>query len=1030
MECEDINFQALIDTGAEISIISKDKILENKNKFFSKILKTNKIKLTTANGKRIDELNEVLNIEFKINDYVGNHSFILMPCMRVDCILGADFLNQTGAIINFDDKYLQIENEKINFLKKEGEENEIKIVNRINCEEYKPCTQEVVEINENNHQSLLAKLEKIVCPSVYKPIVQKLLRNCEELFNQKTRVTNVYEHHLDVDKNAPFNSKTYPIPYKLRGQVKDEINKMLEEQIIEKSSTNYINPIVIAKKKDNKIRICLDARKINEITKPIYDKPVNIETIIGRLKSDYIYTKLDLKNSFWLIPLAKESRKYTGFSIEGNIYHFKVCPFGLQSSSAALIRALQKILNLYDEFCIHYIDDILLFSPDRQTHERHLGTILMTLDNAGLKLNIEKCQFFQESVEYLGYIINREGISVNQERLKEITNYPRPTNLRTLRGFLGILNYYKRFIPNLSEKEIPLIALLKKGVRWKWDPGKETAFNNLKEEFSKNLMIYNPDYTKTFILRTDASAYAIAAELLQIQNGIEVPICFVSRVLKSYEIKYTVSEKEMLAVCFSVSRLRFYLTLNEFVIETDHIALKYLMSHRFANSRIYRWSLLLQEYTFKIEHRKGRDNITADALSRKDQHLLTKPVGSYLVAMNLLIHQTGIYSLEEVKNSQITLLKSKEKLTSRDMKAYQLHNEIIIKNIQEKELYVISVDLAIKIVYDLHLRFGHLGIRKTWMIFRENYYARNDIGIIKNVIAKCELCCLGKYKNHVNQNSIESIQVSKPLELISIDFISNLTPTKDDEYRHLLVIYDVYSKFVKLYPTQKCNTNTVIKKINEFYQEIGKPIKLLTDNATYFSNDRFKQFCLENNIKLIFTSIRRPCANPVERYNQEVIKLLRLYTYTNHTLWDQYLNEIEFYINNTPSTTTKMCPILLMKNMVPSRPWEVERLTDIKKLHDQVKETVKKQSEKYKLALNKKIKNRVKFNLKDLVIVKCLRVPDSDRDICAKLQLPYEGPYEICNVVNENVYEIRNIKSKLVRGKFHINLLYPYINKK
>ena len=305
----------------------------------------------------------------------------------------------------------------------------------------------------------------------------------------------------------------------------------------------------------------------------------------------------------------------------------------MQSSSAALIRALQVVLNKYDEFCIHYVDDILIYSENEELHYEHIKIILKALDDAGLKLKIEKCQFFEREIQYLGYIINQKGININQNRLDEIKNYSRPKNLRTLRGFLGVLNYYKRFINNLAEKQAPLIELLRKGVRWKWDERREKAFQDLRNNFHQNLLLHNPDYNNPFIVRTDSSDFALGGELVQIQNGIEVPICFVSRILKNHEIRYSTPEKEMLALCFTVTRLKFYLIGNEFEIETDHSALQYLMNNRFTNNRIYRWSLLLQEYTFKIKHIPGKTNITADSLSRMGEKEVIKP-NTYLIALN------------------------------------------------------------------------------------------------------------------------------------------------------------------------------------------------------------------------------------------------------------------------------------------------------------------------------------------------------------------------------------------------------------
>lgn len=284
---------------------------------------------------------------------------------------------------------------------------------------------------------------------------------------------------------------------------------------------------------------------------------------------------------------------------------------------------------------------------------------------------------------------------------------------------------------------------------------------------------------------------------------------------------------------------------------------------------------------------------------------------------------------------------------------------------------------------------------------------------------------MGKYKNHVNQNIVESIVTEKPLEMIAIDYISNLVPSENG-YKHLLVIIDIFSKFIKLYPCKSCNTNNTILALNEFYKEVGKPEKILTDNATYFDNDRFKRFCTENNMKLIFTSIRHPNANPAERYNQEVIKILRLYVYERHELWFEQVQNVEYFMNNTPNTVTHISPILVMKDQLPERPWEIDEWDDTQEIIMKVRDRIYKNACKYKRKANSKIKKRTKFKLGDLVIVEKLRRPDSKKKICAKLQLPYEGPYKISKILGENTYELYDEKREMIKGKFHINLIYPY----
>lgn len=1012
---QNLQLKALLDTGAELSLINENIINKYHNDFKNNTIKISKIKLVNANGKKFAECNRVLNSVFTVQNEIFQGEFIIMPSMNFDIIIGEDILTKLRAKIDMGGKILNIEGKTIPIINLGKDE-----LNGKRAEKHTVGQTMYEEIHINSPDNLTLN-----CPIKYSKLIQELIQKYNSLVNYEARIAKSYVHHLNVDENKSFKCKAYPIPYNYRNQVNLEIQNMLHANIIETSKTNYINPLVIVKKKDNNIRLCLDARKLNEITKSQFDAPQTIDTMLARIGKNAIFTKLDLKNSFWLIPLAVESRKYTGFMVDGHVYQFKVVPFGLQSASSALVRAMQQILDQYEKFCFHYIDDILIFSENEEKHIKHLHIIMNALDSAGLKLNIEKCQFYQNSVQYLGYKIGQNGISIEEERLNEIKDYPRPKNLKMLRGFLGVLNYYKKFIPHLSELEVPLIELLRKDVKWNWEERREIAFQKLKESFHKNLLLYSPDFSVPFTLRTDASDHSIAAELTQFQSGIETPICFISRILKPYEVRYSVCEKEMAAIVYAITKLKFYLTASRFTLETDHAALTFLMNNRFANSRIYRWSLLIQEYSFNIKHRPGNENITADALTRNKQPLIIKP-HQFTIALNRFFTTDNLYTEQNIIHSQNKLTHLNQILhTKNTHRGYTLRNNFIIKFSNDKELYALDPDLSETIVTDLHTRYGHIGVRKTWLIFRENFYAQHDLQIIKKVITNCHTCCLGKIKNHTNKNRIGTITTNQPLEIIAIDYISNLITTQGG-YKHILVISDCFSKFIRAYPTKKCNTKTTIALIENFCKTIGKPQRILADNATYFNNDKFIQYWTRQDVNVIFTCIRHPQANPAERYIQEVLRFLRLTTHNRHTDWVQHLQTVEGFINNTPSTITQQAPITVMLGQQPQRPWITNIQQNLETIRDRVRKRITNNAERYQKRENKKIKREVKFKAGDLVIVKRLRVSDNKNKICAKLLYPYEGPYIVNKVINDSTYQLKYTNSDMIRGKFHIEMIYPY----
>ena len=360
----------MIDTGAEVSLINSNLIDENKDKL-KNLISISRIKLLNVNGRRFADSNKILNTKIRVLGEEFYGEFVVITNMRFDMILGEDLLTKLRAKIDMGERSMQLNGNKI----KIGRINEVNgeranigninnLLNDNKVNRIGKVDMSTIEINIKE----IPESYKINCPPKYENSVKNLIIKYNSLINYESRIAKGYMHKLIVDESKPFRCKSYPIPYNHRGQVNNEIENMLKANIIESAKTNYINPLVVVKKKNGTIRLCLDARILNQITKCQFDAPQNIDSMLNRIGKNSIFSKLDLKNSFWLIPLDPNSRKYTGFSIDGHIYQFKVVPFGLQSSSAALVRAIQCTLDKYESFCFHYIDDILIFSDNIEKH--------------------------------------------------------------------------------------------------------------------------------------------------------------------------------------------------------------------------------------------------------------------------------------------------------------------------------------------------------------------------------------------------------------------------------------------------------------------------------------------------------------------------------------------------------------------------------------------------------------------------------------------------------------------------------------
>jgi RNase H-like domain found in reverse transcriptase/Reverse transcriptase (RNA-dependent DNA polymerase)/Integrase zinc binding domain/Aspartyl protease len=1049
------NIKVLIDTASEGSLINENLVdYNNDNLGKNNIIKIPAITLLGANNKKITKVSKAFTDKIHIGDQQYDMHLLIVENIEVDIIFGTDMLDKYKAKINYENHTIRLNGQEINFEEFECEneekknnnnednikenknmrylnmnyydedlyENKMKINNdcevlyeEINKEDYEEIRKENSRRDYEEKKKLM-EIE-IKCPEKYRKDVNNLFSEHYELFSKENRIARKYIHHIEVKNIEAFRKKSYPIPYHYRNQVNAELQNMVKAGIIERADTVYINPVVIVKKSSGELRICLDARNINQCSVPQYESPISIDSIMGRITNATIFTKLDLKHSFWLIPLDKSSRKYTGFQIDGVVYQFCVIPFGIQSASAGLVRSIHGILDKYDDFVVHYIDDILIFSKDPQEHQRHLKIVVRELDEAGLKLNIGKCEFYQESVKYLGFQINIQGIEMDPDRIKTILEYGRPHNLRTLRGFLGMTHYYKRLIPDLSSKEISLIQLLKKGEKWRWTEEREKSFQDIKQSFMNKLKNFHPDYNYPFILRTDASVQRFSGVLLQNIDGDERPVYFISRITKPHEQKYSVSELELASIIYCVTKLRFYLLGNHFVIETDHSALTSILKNKYGNSRIHRWSLLLQEYTFEIRHLSGKKNIVADVLSRMEgERKISRQIK---IGMNIMKEEYGLFSNQEIKEDQ-------KKLNLEDYKKYTIQDEFILKIINGEELFIVSQELSKRILKKLHELFGHIGSRKLWKMYRENYYNLHDLSLAKIVTTTCELCQKAKEKNFKNYNMPRSIICEEKNHKVAIDFISNLPETKNN-YKHILVVTDVFSKFTKLYPCKKTNVRTVKRCLNNYREKVGTFKECLLDNATYFNNDKLKQYCRDKNITLSYISIRHPQSNPSERYIKEIIKFLRiLCANERHELWENHLSEVETFINSTYNSTTEEIPERIMFNTVENRPWILENNKTYEDILNKVNKNIKRQAEKYCKRQKKKIQKTKTFKKGDLVLVRARRKTDWRKNQCEKFLLPFEGPYLIDTDNGINSYKLKELKTNKERGIFHINDLYEF----
>ncbi len=459
-----------------------------------------------------------------------------------------------------------------------------------------------------------------------KHLFEAIREHKEILLNPGQKLTTVkgVSHRIRTIDNDPIYTRSYRYPHQFKGDVAEQIQEMLDQGIIQDSKSPYNAPIwVVPKKKDasgiKKVRLVIDFRKLNE--KTISDKyPIPlINDILDNLGRCEYFTTLDMKSGFHQIELDVRDRAKTAFSTESGHFEFTRMPFGLKNAPASFQRIMNHTLgDLVGRACLVYLDDIIVFGTSLEGHLKNLKKVFKRLSDCNIKVQLDKCEFMRRETEFLGHVISNGGVKANQDKIREILDWPLPKTLKQIRQFNGLASYYRKFIKDYAKIMRPIVRYTKKNVPIDVnDAGYLRAFEEIKRVIASDQILAYPDFKLPFILTTDASDFALGAVLSQIQGGVERPIAFASRTLTDEEVRYATNEKEALAIIWAVNKFKCYLYGAKFTLVTDHKPLTFIKSSE-KNAKILRWRLELENFDYDVVYKEGRANVVADALSRKE----------------------------------------------------------------------------------------------------------------------------------------------------------------------------------------------------------------------------------------------------------------------------------------------------------------------------------------------------------------------------------------------------------------------------
>ena len=764
------------------------------------------------------------------------------------------------------------------------------------------------------------EVEEITIDPSFRAQLEPIMKKFDALFASK--LARLKPMHITPQRIETGGAKpTVVAPYRIKPGYRSEVDKQLSEMlaagIIEPSNAPWMAPLVTVPKKDGKLRVCVDYRKLNGVTKrDEYRLPLpdDLFDIVGKAK---FFSKLDAFSGFWQVPLHPDSREKTSFGLRGGgQFQFTVLPFGLTNAPAMFQRAMETALQpLLFRCVVVFVDDLLIYSETRDQHLQDIHAVFSQLQQFHISLNRDKCFFGQSSVNYLGFDISHGRCSPSADKIQAMIEMRSPTSRKELQSFIGLITYYRRFVPNFAKTAIPLYNLLNADKPWEWGANQESAAQALRTALAKATSLMLPDFDQQFTVTTDASAQGLGAILSQQQlGGSEHPICYISRRTTPPEANYSATDLECLAVKWALSKLRYYLIGRPFLLITDHSALLSILNRRSELTGMRaRWVALLDEFQYTVKHRAGKDN-PADALSRLLPTVSTIDEIIYEPQMRTILSMTDEeFNLEKHSGQE-----------KRWRRRYRLLDNNIITT-KNHRYGAGKIFLEGKPLRDQVIRVhqeGHGGVANTTKAVQSTTVGPNLWKIAQDVVQSCLACQLHD-PSQAKANPLNPIEATDIGQILGIDIVGPL-PRTPDGHEFIITAIDYFSRWPFARAVSRITTDDIIEFLQqEVIPVIGVPQQVISDRGTQFISDSILEFYRRLQITSTPSTAFHPQTNgAVERFNQTLQKLLRKLCLRTHD-WNTQLWKALTIIRRSPNSTTSRTPaeLLIGKNLKTPATW-------------------------------------------------------------------------------------------------------------
>ncbi|KAJ0482269.1 putative nucleotidyltransferase, Ribonuclease H [Helianthus annuus] len=713
------------------------------------------------------------------------------------------------------------------------------------------------------------------------------------------------EFRIDlVPGAAPVAKAPYRLAPSEMQELSTQLQELLDKGFIRPSFSPWGAPVLFVKKKDGSFCMCIDYRTLNKLTiKNRYPLP-RIDDLFDQLQGSSFYSKIDLRSGYHQLRIQEESIPKTAFRTRYGHYEFLVMPFGLTNAPAVFMDLMNRVCKPYlDKFVIVFIDDILIYSKTKAEHEQHLRAILELLKKEQLYAKFSKCEFWLREVQFLGHVVNGDGIHMDPTKIEAIKGWETPKTPTEIRQFLSLAGYYQRFIENFSKIAQPLTLLTQKEKKFDWGIKQDEAFQILKDKLCNAPILALPEGTDDFVVYCDASRQGLGCVLMQSQKVI----AYASRQLKVHEKNYTTHDLELGAVVFALKIWRHYLYGTKCTIFTDHKSLRHIFNQKELNMRQRRWVELLNDYDCEIKYHPGKANVVADALRRKER---IKPIR--VRALEMII-QTDLSS--RVRVAQQEALKERN-LAEEYLRGME---KLLVPNKEgtlcfEKRIWVPLFGGLRKVIFnEAHKsRYSiHPGSDKMYQDLKNYYWWPRMKGDVAVYVSKCLTCAKVKAEYQKPSGLLQQPEIPKwKWEQISMDFVTKLqrTPRGHDT---IWVIVDRLTKSAHFLPIREKDNTSKLAEIymREIVSRHGVPLSIISDRDGRFVSRIWQSFQEAFGSKSNMSTAFHPQTDgQSERTIQTLEDMLRACVMDLGGSWGMHLPLVEFSYNNSYHTSIGAAP--------------------------------------------------------------------------------------------------------------------------